>query len=88
MKKAKKLLAWLLTAVIVSSSLPFSVFADETNQPSTAAEDASGFEVSFDLDTDVEDVVETEPEATPEPTTEPTPEPIATPTQEPTSTPT
>ena len=88
MKKAKKLLAWLLTAVIVSSSLPFSVFADETNQPSAAAEDASGFEVSFDLDTDVEDVVETEPEATPEPTTEPTPEPIATPTQEPTSTPT
>ena len=88
MKKAKKLLAWLLTAVIVSSSLPFSVFADETNQPSIAAEDASGFEVSFDLDTDVEDVVETEPEATPEPTTEPTPEPIATPTQEPTSTPT
>ena len=49
MKKAKKLLAWLLTAVIVSSSLPFSVFADETNQPSAAAEDASGFEVSFDL---------------------------------------
>lgn len=88
MKKAKKLLAWLLTAVIVSSSLPFSVFADETNQPSAAAEDASGFEVSFDLDTDVEEVVETEPEATPEPTTEPTPEPIATPTQEPTSTPT
>lgn len=88
MKKAKKLLAWLLTAVIVSSSLPFSVFADETNQPSAAAEDASGFEVPFDLDTDVEDVVETEPEATPEPTTEPTPEPIATPTQEPTSTPT
>ena len=88
MKKAKKLLAWLLTAVIVSSSLPFSVFADETNQPSAAAEDASGFEVSFDLDTDVEDVVETEPEATPEPTTEPTPEPIATPTQKPTSTPT
>lgn len=88
MKKAKKLLAWLLTAVIVSSSLPFSVFADETNQPSAAAEDTSGFEVSFDLDTDVEDVVETEPEATPEPTTEPTPEPIATPTQEPTSTPT
>ena len=88
MKKAKKLLAWLLTAVIVSSSLPFSVFADETNQPSAAAEDASGFEVSFDLDTDVEDVVETEPEATPEPTTELTPEPIATPTQEPTSTPT
>ena len=88
MKKAKKLLAWLLTAVIVSSSLPFSVYADETNQPSAAAEDASGFEVSFDLDTDVEDVVETEPEATPEPTTEPTPEPIATPTQEPTSTPT
>lgn len=88
MKKAKKLLAWLLTAVIVSSSLPFSVFADETNQPSAAAEDASGFEVSFDLDTDVEDVVETEPEATPKPTTEPTPEPIATPTQEPTSTPT
>ena len=88
MKKAKKLLAWLLTAVIVSSSLPLSVFADEANQPSAAAEDASGFEVSFDLDTDVEDVVETEPEATPEPTTEPTPEPIATPTQEPTSTPT
>lgn len=88
MKKAKKLLAWLLTAVIVLSSLSFSVFADETNQPSAAAEDASGFEVSFDLDTDVEDVVETEPEATPEPTTEPTPEPIATPTQEPTSTPT
>ena len=88
MKKAKKFLAWLLTAVIVSSSLPLSVFADEANQPSAAAEDASGFEVSFDLDTDVEDVVETEPEATPEPTTEPTPEPIATPTQEPTSTPT
>ena len=88
MKKAKKFLAWLLTAVIVSSSLPLSVFADEANQPSAVAEDASGFEVSFDLDTDVEDVVETEPEATPEPTTEPTPEPIATPTQEPTSTPT
>ena len=88
MKKAKKFLAWLLTAVIVSSSLPLSVFADEANQPSAAAENASGFEVSFDLDTDVEDVVETEPEATPEPTTEPTPEPIATPTQEPTSTPT
>ena len=88
MKKAKKFLAWLLTAVIVSSSLPLSVFADEANQPSAVAEDTSGFEVSFDLDTDVEDVVETEPEATPEPTTEPTPEPIATPTQEPTSTPT
>ena len=81
MKKAKKFLAWLLTAVIVSSSLPLSVFADEANQPSAVAEDTSGFEVSFDLDTDVEDVVETEPEATPEPTTEPTPEPIATPTQ-------
>ena len=57
MKKAKKFLAWLLTAVIVSSSLPLSVFADEANQPSAVAEDTSGFEVSFDLDTDVEDVV-------------------------------
>ena len=43
MKKAKKFLAWLLTAVIVSSSLPLSVFADEANQPSAVAEDTSGW---------------------------------------------
>lgn len=86
MKKAKKLLAWLLTAVIVSSSLPFSVFADETNQPSAAAEDASGFEVSFDVDTGQEEISE-DPPADIEATPEPTPEPTAEPTQEPTPTP-
>ena len=90
MKKAKKFLAWLLTAVIVSSSLPLSVFADEANQPSAVAEDTSGFEVSFDVDTGQEEISEDPPadiEATPEPTPEPTAEPTQEPTQEPTPTP-
>ena len=86
MKKAKKFLAWLLTAVIVSSSLPLSVFADEANQPSAVAEDTSGFEVSFDVDTGQEEISE-DPPADIEATPEPTPEPTAEPTQEPTPTP-
>lgn len=83
MKKAKRLLAGALAALILTMSLPLSALADEAAVP---AVESPGFEVSFDVDIGQEEISEdppTEVEATPEPT----PEPTAEPTQEPTPTP-
>lgn len=82
MKKAKRILAGALAALILTMSLPLSALADEADVPV----ESPGFEVSFDVDTGQEEVSEAPPadiEATPEPT----PEPTAEPTQEPTPTP-
>lgn len=82
MKKAKRILAGALAALILTMSLPLSALADEADVPA----ESPGFEVSFDVDTGQEEVSEAPPadiEATPEPT----PEPTAEPTQEPTPTP-
>ena len=82
MKKAKRLLAGALAALILAMSLPLSALADEANVPA----ESPSFEVSFDVDTGQEEISEDLPadiEATPEPT----PEPTAEPTQEPTPTP-
>ena len=84
MKKAKRLLAGALAALILAMSLPLSALADEANVPA----ESPSFEVSFDVDTGQEEISEDLPadiEATPEPTAEPTPEP--TPMPESTATP-
>ena len=86
MKKAKRILAGALAALILTMSLPLSALADEADVPV----ESSSFEVSFDVDTGQEEVSEAPPadiEATPEPTPEPTAEPTQEPTQEPTPTP-
>lgn len=86
MKKAKRILAGALAALMLTMSLPLSALADEADVPA----ESPGFEVSFDVDTGQEEVSEAPPadiEATPEPTPELTPEPTAEPTQEPTPTP-
>lgn len=82
MKKAKRILAGALAALILTMSLPLSALADEADVPV----ESPSFEVSFDVDTGQEEISEdlpTEDEATPEPTPESTTEP----TQEPTPTP-
>ena len=86
MKKAKRILAGALAALILTMSLPLSALADEADVPV----ESPSFEVSFDVDTGQEEISEDLPadiEATPEPTPDPTPEPTAEPTQEPTPTP-
>lgn len=89
MKKAKRILAGALAALILTMSLPLSALADEADVPV----ESPSFEVSFDVDTGQEEIsedlpteVEATPEPTPESTTEPTQEP--TPTPESTATPT
>ena len=82
MKKAKRLLAGALAALILAMSLPLSALADEANVPA----ESPSFEVSFDVDTGQEEISE-DPPADIEATPEPTPEPTAEPTQEPTPTP-
>ena len=87
MKKAKRLLAGALAALILAMSLPLSALADEANVPA----ESPSFEVSFDVDTGQEEISEDLPadiEATPEPTPEPTAEPTQEPTPTPESTPT
>lgn len=82
MKKAKRILAGALAALILTMLLPLSALADEADVPV----ESPSFEVSFDVDTGQEEISEDPPadiEATPEPTAEPTAEP----TQEPTPTP-
>lgn len=86
MKKAKRILAGALAALILTMSLPLSALADEADVPV----ESPSFEVSFDVDTGQEEVSEAPPadiEATPEPTSEPTAEPTQEPTQKPTPTP-
>ena len=85
MKKAKRILAGALAALILTMSLPLSALADEADVPV----ESPSFEVAFDVDTGQEEISEDPPadiEATPEPTAEPTQEP--TPTPESTATPT
>lgn len=95
MKKAKRLLAGALAALILAMSLPSNALADEANVPA----ESPSFEVSFDVDTGQEEIsedlpadIEATPEPTPESTTEPTPTPEITvtpaPTAEPTASPT
>ena len=72
MKKAKRILAGALAALILTMSLPLSALADEADVPV----ESPNFEVSFDVDTGQEEISEDPPadiEATPEPTPEPTP---------------
>lgn len=86
MKKAKRILAGALAALILTMSLPLSALADEADVPV----ESPNFEVSFDVDTGQEEISEDPPadiEATPEPTPEPTAEPTPTPTPESTATP-
>ncbi|WP_417104996.1 SpaA isopeptide-forming pilin-related protein [Hominenteromicrobium sp.] len=88
MKKAKRILAGALAALILTMSLPLSALADEADVPV----ESPGFEISFDVDTGQEEISEDPPadiEATPEPTPEPTAEPTqeSTPTPESTATP-
>ena len=92
MKKAKRILAGALAALILTMSLPLSALADEADVP---AVESPSFEVSFDVDTGQKEISEDPPadiEATPEPTAEPTqkptPTPESTPTPEPTAEPT
>ena len=71
MKKAKRILAGALAALILTMSLPLSALADEADVPV----ESPNFEVSFDVDTGQEEISEDPPadiEATPEPTAEPT----------------
>ena len=82
MKKAKRILAGALAALILTMSLPLSALADEAAVPV----ESPSFEVSFDVDTGQEEISE-DPPADIEATPEPTPEPTAEPTQEPTPTP-
>lgn len=82
MKKAKRILAGALAALILTMSLPLSALADEADVPV----ESPNFEVSFDVDTGQEEISE-DPPADIEATPEPTPEPTAEPTQEPTPTP-
>lgn len=82
MKKAKRILAGALAALILTMSLPLSALADEADVPV----ERPSFEVSFDVDTGQEEISE-DPPADIEATPEPTPEPTAEPTQEPTPTP-
>lgn len=82
MKKAKRILAGVLAALILTMSLPLSALADEADVPV----ESPSFEVSFDVDTGQEEISE-DPPADIEATPEPTPEPTAEPTQEPTPTP-
>ena len=82
MKKAKRILAGTLAALILTMSLPLSALADEADVPV----ESPSFEVSFDVDTGQEEISE-DPPADIEATPEPTPEPTAEPTQEPTPTP-
>ena len=91
MKKAKRILAGALAALILTMSLPLNALADESDMPV----ESPGFEVSFDVDTGQEEIsedlpteVEATPEPTAEPTQEPTPTPESTPTPEPTAEPT
>ena len=86
MKKAKRILAGALAALILTMSLPLSALADEADVPV----ESPSFEAAFDVDTGQEEISEDPPadiEATPEPTPEPTAEPTQEPTQEPTPTP-
>lgn len=82
MKKAKRILAGALAALILTMSLPLSALADEADVPV----ESPSFEVSFDVDTGQEEISE-DPPADIEASPEPTPEPTAEPTQEPTPTP-
>lgn len=82
MKKAKRILAGALAALILTMSLPLSALADEADVPV----ESPSFEVAFDVDTGQEEISE-DPPADIEATPEPTPEPTAEPTQEPTPTP-
>lgn len=82
MKKAKRILAGALAALMLTMSLPLSALADEADVPV----ESPSFEVSFDVDTGQKEISE-DPPADIEATPEPTPEPTAEPTQEPTPTP-
>ncbi len=65
MKKAKRILAGALAALILTMSLPLSALADEADVPV----ESPSFEVSFDVDTGQEEISEDPPadiEATPE----------------------
>lgn len=91
MKKAKRILAGALAALILAMSLPLSALADEADVPA----ESPSFEVSFDVDTGQKEIsedppanIEATPEPTAEPTQEPTPTPESTPTPEPTAEPT
>ena len=91
MKKAKRILAGALAALILTMSLPLSALADEADVPV----ESPSFEVSFDVDTGQEEIsedspadIEATPEPTPEPTAEPTPTPESTATPAPTAEPT
>ena len=91
MKKAKRILAGALAALILTMLLPLSALADEADVPV----ESPSFEVAFDVDTGQEEIsedppadIEATPEPTPEPTAEPTQEPTPTPTPESTATPT
>ena len=67
MKKAKRILAGALAALILTMSLPLSALADEADVPV----ESPSFEVAFDVDTGQEEISEDPPadiEATPEPT--------------------
>ena len=87
MKKAKRLFAGALAALLLAMSLPLSALADEAAIP---AAESPGFEVSFDADDTGQDAppAEATPVPTAEPTQEPTPTPESTETPEPTAAPT
>ena len=52
MKKAKRILAGALAALILTMSLPLSALADEADVPV----ESPSFEVSFDVDTGQEEI--------------------------------
>ena len=54
MKKAKRILAGALAALILTMSLPLSALADEADVPA----ESPSFEVSFDVDTGQEEISE------------------------------
>ena len=59
MKKAKRILAGALAALILTMSLPLSALADEADVPV----ESPSFEVSFDVDTGQEEISEDLPQS-------------------------
>lgn len=90
MKKVKKSLACLLTALLIFSTVPMSALADEADTPVSVTVETNAEKAAQDTEPDAEPKPEitAEPTATPEasakPSTEPTAEPSPEATEEPT----
>ena len=85
MKRLRKPIAWILSAMMILTTLPITALADEVTLSDS---NSSTLTVTSTPELEVTPTPEPEVTSTPEPEVTPTPEPEATPTPEPEATPT